>query len=56
MQSSLMRLAREIGSGIVSEEVVVCECGRDLNLTDWHYGRCIDCTKPVPYGKWKKLI
>lgn len=35
---------------------IVCECGRKLNLTDWHYARCIECRKPVPLVEWKKML
>jgi len=30
-----------------------CECGRLLNLTDWHYGSCVNCGKTIDYKTWK---
>lgn len=34
---------------------LVCECGRELNLTDWNYGRCAECKKDLPYEQWLEL-
>lgn len=35
---------------------MVCECGRLLNLTDWNYGRCIDCKGTIDFETWKDIV
>tara|TARA_B100000085_G_scaffold284293_1_gene317022 strand:+ start:2052 stop:2186 length:135 start_codon:yes stop_codon:yes gene_type:complete len=37
------------------EEKIKCDCGRVMNLTDWHYGKCIICLKALDIPTWKKL-
>ena len=30
-----------------------CNCGRELNLTDWNYGKCIKCKDFIDIETWK---
>lgn len=32
-----------------------CSCGRKWNQTDWHYGRCAECMKPLTFEQWMYL-
>jgi hypothetical protein len=33
-----------------------CDCGRKLNLTDWHNARCIECKEAIEYTQWLNLL
>jgi len=32
------------------------DCGRELNITDWHYGRCAECKEALTLAKWLNLL
>ncbi len=36
--------------------MVKCDCGRELSIEDWHYGRCIKCKETIEYSRWLSIL